>query len=372
MKIVIVGGHLAPALAIIERLPKDTQILFIGRKYALEGDKAFSLEYQKITSLGVSFVNLTTGRLQRKFTRFTLPSLFKLPIGFIHAFKILANYKPDVVVCFGGYVQIPVVAAAYLLNIPVITHEQTRKGGLANKLISRVAKTICISWPESAAYFPKEKTILTGLPLRKEFFQKSNITKDKNRKTVYITGGSLGAHAINVLVEGTLAKLLEKFYIIHQTGDAKEYNDYGRLEKIRGQLPKNLQDKYKLVKFIDPKDTAVVMNSADLVISRSGINTVAELMYLEKPSLLIPLPHGQAQEQLGNAVSLQKLGIAHILHQEELSPEILYSQITRFIAKLDKEGVSTLQSKKLINYDAAEKIVQLIIQAYRQKSSQKK
>ncbi len=397
MKIIIVGGHLSPALAIIQRLPKVTQVLFIGVKYALEGDKAFSLEYQKITSLGIPFVNLTTGRLQRKFTRFTLYSLFKLPIGFLQALKILSNYKPDVIVCFGGYVQIPVVTAAYILYIPVITHEQTRKAGLANKIISPFANTICISWPESAKYFPKSKTILTGLPLRKEFFQSKHHPllvgaaskklvlleeegkgevfgkqKSHSDKLIYITGGSLGAHAINMLIEGTLHKLLEKFYLIHQTGDAREYNDYARLGKIKDQLPKYLQDKYKLVKFIDPKETAAIMDSADLVISRSGMNTIAELMYLEKPCLLIPLPHGQAQEQLGNAISLEKLGIARVLRQEELTPEILYSQITEFIAKLDKEGNKTSQTKKLINYDAAEKIIQIIVQTYRQKSSQKK
>lgn len=386
MKIVIVGGHLAPALAIIERLPKDTQILFVGRKYALEGDKAFSLEYQKITSLGIRFVNLTTGRLQRKFTKFTLLSLFKLPTGFLQALKVLVKYRPDVIVCFGGYVQVPVAAAAYVLHIPVITHEQTRKAGLANKLITPIAKTIYISWPESEAYFPKSKTILTGLPLRKEFFQKKysplllgegmgevfGNQKSHSDKLIYITGGSLGAHAINALVEGTLTKLLEKFYIIHQTGDAREYCDYERLEKIKDRLPKYLQDKYKLAKFIDPAAAAGIMNSADLVISRSGMNTVAELMYLEKPCLLIPLPHGQASEQLENAVSLKKHGTAVVLRQEELTPEILYSQIMQFVAKLDKEGNKTSQAKKLIKYDAAEKIVQLIIQAYRQKSTEKK
>jgi UDP-N-acetylglucosamine--N-acetylmuramyl-(pentapeptide) pyrophosphoryl-undecaprenol N-acetylglucosamine transferase len=372
MKIIIVGGHLSPALAVIERLPRDTEILFIGRKYALEGDKAFSLEYQKITSLGIRFESLTTGRLQRKFTRFTLYSLFKLPIGLLQALKILSNFKPDVLVCFGGYVQVPVAAAAYILHIPVITHEQTRKAGLANKLITPFAKTICISWPESAAYFPKAKTILTGLPLRKEFFQKPAASKDPNRKIIYITGGSLGAHAINVLVEGILHKLLESFYLIHQTGGATEYNDYERLGKIKDGLPKDLRDKYKLVKFIDPKETPGIMDSADLVISRSGMNTVTELMYLEKPCLLIPLPHGQSQEQLKNAVFAEKYGNARVLHQEELTPEILYSQITEFIAKLDNAGIKTPQTKKKINYDAAEKIAQIIVQAYRQKSSSKK
>lgn len=371
MKIIIVGGHLAPALAVIGRLPKGTDIMFVGRKYALEGDKAFSLEYQKITSLGIRFENLTTGRLQRKITRYTLFSLLKLPIGFLQSFKILANFKPDVLVCFGGYVQIPLAFCAYFLHIPVLVHEQTRKAGLANKIISPIADTVCISWPESAIYFPKTKTILTGLPLRKEFFQNKSDFKKNNNKLIYITGGSLGAHALNVLIEQIIRKLLEKYYVVHQTGDAKEYNDYDRLENIRQSLPLGLKERYKLIKFIDPERTVDIMKSADLIISRSGINTVAELMYLEKPCLLIPLPHGQRSEQLDNALSLEELGFARVLKQEELTPEILYSQITQFIAKLDSIGNSTSGTKKLIKYDAAEKIIQLIIQAYRQKNTEK-
>lgn len=372
MKIVIVGGHLGPALAIIDALPKGTEILFIGRKYALEGDKAHSLEYQKITSLNIPFVNLPTGRLQRKFTRYTIPSLLKPPIGFIQALKVLFSFKPNVVVCFGGYVQIPVALAASLLNIPVIVHEQTLKAGLANKLISHLARTICISWPESAVFFPSQKTILTGLPLRREFYKESRSVKDNKKKIIYITGGSLGAHPINLLIEGTLEKLLEKFYLIHQTGSATQYKDYERLEKIRQKMPVALQNKYKLAQFIDPDEAAQAMGSSDLVISRSGINTVAELLYLEKPCLLIPLPHGQNNEQLQNAAFLERLGFAKVLRQEELTPEILYSQITDFIAKLDKLRNKATEAKKLIKNDAAEKIVKIITEIYSQKNTPKK
>ena len=136
MKVVIVGGHLAPALSVIEVLPKDTEILFIGRKYALEGDNALSLEYKTITSMNISFVGLNTGRLQRKLTKFTFFSLMKLPFGIIKSFLILLKFKPDVVVGFGGYVSIPVAFCAYLLRIPIVIHEQTMEAGLANKFVS--------------------------------------------------------------------------------------------------------------------------------------------------------------------------------------------------------------------------------------------
>jgi UDP-N-acetylglucosamine--N-acetylmuramyl-(pentapeptide) pyrophosphoryl-undecaprenol N-acetylglucosamine transferase len=382
MKIIIIGGHLAPALAVIQSLPKETQILYIGRKYALEGDKALSLEYQKITSMGIPFINLTTGRLQRKFTKHTIKSLFKLPLGSFQALKELMKFRPDCVVCFGGYVQVPVAFVAFILGIPIIIHEQTRKVGLANKIIAPFATAICISWEESEKYFPKNKTILTGIPLRQEFLDV--IAQERNdeaipstkTKTIYITGGSLGAHAINLFIESCIKKLLEKnFYIVHQTGDAKEFGDYDRLEKLKQTLPQPLRDKYKLVKFIDPSEAAQAMASADLVISRSGMNTTAELLCLNKPCILIPLPHSQNNEQLENALFLQEQGLAEVLKQEDLTPEILYSQITSITDKLnktDKSSRANNNSPLLTPYDAAKKIVQIITQIYKQKNQQKK
>lgn len=362
MRIAIVGGHLSPALSIIEYLPKGTQIIFIGRKHALEADKALSLEYQKINELNIPFENLETGRLQRKITAHTISSLLKLPKGFIRAFKILQKFKPDVVVCFGGYLQIPIAFAAYLLRIPILIHEQTMRAGLANKIVAPLATTICISWPTSAKYFPKQKTTPTGLPLRKEFIKISNhhspITIHQS-PTILITGGSLGAHAINVLIEGVLEKLLKKYYIIHQTGDSQEYKDFDRLNELRNNLSPGLKEKYKLIKFIDPEETAQIMNSADLVISRSGINTVAELLYLKKPAILIPLPYGQSNEQLENAKYFERSGLGKILIQKDITPEILYSQIAEFTAKLDSIDRSAYENQKPAN-DAAEKIVKII------------
>ena len=374
MKIVIVGGHFAPALAVIQALPKNTEILFIGRKYALEGDNAFSLEYQKITAMGIPFVDLTTGRFQRRFTKYTFTSLLKLPIGSLQALKELMKFRPDCIVAFGGYVEVPVALAAFILGIPVVAHEQTRKAGLANKIIAPFATVICISWEESKKYFPENKTVLTGIPIRKEFFTaviRRGIKSYAPTKTIYITGGSLGAHSINLLVEGCIEKLLENFYVIHQTGDAKEYNDYDRLEKLRQSFPQELQNKYKLVKFINPQEAAQTMVSADLVISRSGMNTTAELLCLKKPCLLIPLPHGQANEQLENALFLSEQGLAKVVRQEDLTSEILYSQITAIIDKLNKGDNSSIQPNKLIPYDAAEKITQIITQIYEQKKQQK-
>lgn len=374
MKLVITGGHLAPALAVIESLPAGTYILFIGRKHTFEGDNAVSLEYQKITSLGIPFRSLRSGRLQRKFTSHTIPSLGKLPLSAIQAYRYLSEFKPDAIMSFGGYVQIPVAIAASFLRIPVILHEQTLRAGLANRLISHLATKVCISWEESRKYFPKKKIVYTGNPLRKEFFEKMKSMKKKTHvlPQLFITGGSAGSHAINVLIEGCLEKLVEKFFIIHQTGDAQQYNDFDRLSALQKKLPTNLQKRYEVTKFIDPEKMAQILFDADIVVSRSGMNTTTELLYLGKPCLLIPLPYGQTNEQHENALLLEKVGLGTVSPQETLDPEKLYSQIVEILAKLNTYEIYSEKAKKLIHEDAAQKIVEVIFSTSRQKNTKKK
>src|SRR6185437_12483312 len=197
MKVLIAvggGGHFSPALAVIKQMPKDWEVLLVGRKYTFEGDSALSLEYQTAQRLGLPFQTITTGRLQRKFTRHMFASLVRMPIGLAQAKKILATFKPDVVLSFGGYISVPVVLAAAAKRLPIVIHEQTLHAGLANKISAKFATKICISWEESANFFPKNKTVLTGNPLRKEFLAVSVSQKKESDKLplIYITGGSGG------------------------------------------------------------------------------------------------------------------------------------------------------------------------------------
>src|SRR3990170_2659026 len=157
MKFVVTGGHMTPAVAVLEELFKkeretkeSVRILYVGRKYAMEGDRSTpSVEYQYILRLGVSFASLVTGRVQRVFTWYTIPSLLKIPIGFFHALFILLRFRPDAILSFGGYIAVPVVVTGWLLGIPIVTHEQTLTFGRANKVIEVFAKKIAVSWEDS-------------------------------------------------------------------------------------------------------------------------------------------------------------------------------------------------------------------------------
>lgn len=389
-RILITGGHLSPALAVIEELKKSGhwQISFVGRKYPLEGDKALSLEYQTIKKLGLPFLELKTGRLQRRFTRFTISSLLKIPLGFLQALFFVSKVRPDVILSFGGYIAFPIVVAAWLFKTVVVTHEQTMSPGLANRLIGYFSQKICVSWPENVKNFPKEKVVLTGNPIRKEVFNHKSFallrkrkehlgwwrgsdldssevksvfdTTNENLPLIYITGGSLGAHAINEVVMEILPQLLAKYRVIHQCGDSTVYQDFEKLQATRYKLQVKLRKRYYLTKFIGLEDIGWVLHKADFVVSRAGANTITELLALGKPAILIPLPWAGGGEQAKNAQILKKLGSAEILPQEKLTPQTFFQCFETLKENIDEYKKNAEKGKKLIKLDATEKIVDIL------------
>lgn len=368
MKILITGGHLSPALSVIEKL-KGEDVLYVGRKHALEGDKAFSLEYQTIKSLGIPFFSITTGRLQRKFSRYTIPSFLKFPLGFSQSFYILKRFKPDVVLGFGGYVSWPIIAMSSMLKIPVVIHEQTLEAGIANKLAARFAVKICISFESSKRFFPIKKVVLTGNPLRKEIIEVDKELKSENKiPLIYITGGSLGSHFINNLVKDTVVKLIKDFQIIHQTGDSREYRDFDSLLKIKNELGEDGKN-YEVRKFLTPRESAESLQKADLVVARSGINTVSELLFLGKPSLLIPLPFAQNNEQLKNAQFLKSLGLGEILEQKKITSEVFLNTLLEMNKNINSYKENSSQSKALVDRGAALRIVEVVKNVYKKKKN---
>lgn len=365
MKLVITaggGGHFAPVLAILDQLPKDTQILIIGRKYAFEGMKTLSLEYTTAKENNIPFISLVTGRLQRAYTRYTLTSFLKTPIGLIQSLYILLRFRPDVVFSTGGYVTVPVCLAAFILRIPIVIHEQTLGAGLSNKIVSYFAKTICVSFEESLEFYPKQKTIVSGNPIRQEIINPpkiipSIITKDflaSSDCVIYITGGSLGSHEINLAVEACLPKLLKKYRIIHQTGDAEKFGDYNRLKNFKS-------NRYIPVQFVNPIYTGSILRISDLVISRAGMNSILEFICAKKPAILIPLLSTQKNEQVKNAKYFADLELGKILNDANLSSESLYKEIEDLITNINKYKDKFEESFISVHVNAAKKIVDILI-----------
>lgn len=335
-KIVICGGHLTPALALIEELQKkrDLAIIFFGRKYATEGSNSLSAEYKTISAAGIKFYEIAAGRIQRKFTKYTLGSFLKIPIGFIQSLFYLLKVRPDLIVSFGGYLSAPVVFASWLIGIDSVTHEQSTVPGLATKINSLFVKKILLTWRECSDFFSKEKSQVIGNLTRKSIFQKN--AKDAKiqkflkspQKLIFITGGNQGSHFINTLIFNLLPQL-KSFQVLHQVGTANYKGDWDNAKKIK-------QKNYLAVDYLDTDNIGPVFAGSDLVVSRSGANTVWDLAILAKASILIPLPIAAENEQQKNAQILEKAGSAIILNQKDLTGQILKQKIDYMFKSLPK------------------------------------
>lgn len=372
MKIAVIGGHLSPALSVLDELPQDWEVVFYGRKHSFEGDTGESLEYQTITRRGIRFIPITTGRFQRKLTKHTIPSLYKFPKGYLKALLSLRNEKPDVVISFGGYVSLPICFAARTLGIPIVIHEQTFGAGLANKIISQFATKVCISWESSSQFFPKEKTVLTGNPLKKYTTDEAPLDIDESLPLLYVTGGSAGSHALNVLVQNLLPEVLHTFSMYHQTGDAKEFNDFTTLSTLRDTLSPELKRRYTVTRFVEPAEVGSLMKKAHIVLSRSGVNTVTELLYFSKPSVLVPLPYGQKNEQLTNAKFLEKQGMAVICDEETTTSTDLLHILATIMNNYDIYKKAATESHQLVHTQAAQSIIEVLKNVASTKTTQKR
>lgn len=365
--IVICGGHLSPALAVIEKLRnnKNYKIYYFGRKYALEGDQSFSLEYQTIKKLKIQFESINTGRLQRTFTWHTLPSLFKIPPGLIQSFFILAKIKPVVVVSFGGYVAFPVSFCAWLLRIPIVTHEQTHSLGLTNRLISSLADVLYLSFKDTKGIPKKVKTVVTGNPIRESLLNLPNENfvdfGDKKLPLLYITGGNLGSRIINETVGKILPNLASSFRILHQCGNADSKLDFQTLTKLKNLLPVRFRQNYQIITQIDPSLIGTIYKNASLLVGRAGANTVNEILAFGLPSILIPLPWAGQTEQKENAELVESVGLGKVIKQNELTPKVLLNTITTMMTNIKFYRKKKAEAKKLVSLNSAEKIIAQVV-----------
>lgn len=361
MKTLITGGHLTPALAVIDELKKrgGIEIIFVGRKFALDSEQTLSFEYQSIQKIGIKFIELKAGRLTRILSWQSILNFIKFPLGFFSAWKIIKREKPDFVLSFGGYIALPIAFVSWLMGVPVFTHEQTMVPGLTNRIISFLAKKIFISFPSSKKYFPVNKVVLSGNPLRRSIFkiEKKPWLIKKNKPVIYITGGSLGSHSLNVLIESIIKDLVKDYLVIHQAGETKEFQDYERLLRIKDK-------NYYLAKHFFDDEIGYIYSIADLVISRAGANTVSELIALRKPAILVPLPWSAAGEQKSHALWLKEKGVAEVFFQDDLIDDPsgrLYKLIVKTINNLSHYQKNFDQLKDFFKPNAAENIVNEIL-----------
>lgn len=343
------GGHVYPGVAVAHELRQQSpasSIVFIGTQTGLEAKivphEGFSLET-------IDVRGFNTRGVWRKCV-----ALSKLPYAIFRSLRILRAVRPHVVFGTGGYVSVPVIFAASLLHLPTIILEPNSQPGLANKLLSKAADKIAICFRESADAFPRKRTVLTGNPIRQEFYLiGSTPPPDKGVKfNILIVGGSLGAHSINTAMLEALEHLSDyrdQLFFIHQTGDADfkaVRAEYAR-KRFRADVRQYLND-------IPP-----LFAKAHLIVARSGASTVAEIAASHRMAILIPYPHHGDHHQERNALALKDAGIARVIFQRQLSGNVLAEAILHSLNH-PEEFLQVWSQDRLTNRkNAAARIVEL-------------
>lgn len=293
------GGHIFPAIAIAnsfrERYP-DAQILFVGAQGRME--------MTRVPDAGYKIIGLWISGLQRKLTLSNVLFPVKVVVSYLRAAVIIKRYKPHAVIGTGGYASGPIMMAATRFGIPSIIQEQNSFAGLANKQVADKVSKVCVAYEGMEKYFPKEKVILTGNPVRKDIISVAekrtrglnHFAYEPGRKTLLIIGGSLGARSINEGILNNIEKLIDAgVQVIWQTGK-------GYYETYRASLTKYDLRRIRVQDFLKEMDLAYA--AADVVISRSGALAVSELCIAGKPTILVPSPNVAEDHQTKNAMAL--------------------------------------------------------------------
>lgn len=360
------GGHTTPAISIIRYIKKlaeyedkpKCEFIYIGSKKGIEKEYAIKEN--------ITYKEINTGKLRRSLSLKNISDMFKVMVGFFQSLKILKKYRPNIIFSTGGYVSVPVVLAGKFLKIPVIIHEQTVNVGLANKIASKVAVKIAVTFESSIKHFPKEKTIHTGIPLREEIF-----TGDKNLcydlfgiepklPLLYITGGSQGSKFINDTIVKVLPELLADMNIIHQCGGTAIHDSYSMLKDFRETLPDDLKARYVVKDYIYD-ELKHIYKTTNLIVGRSGAGTVSECIALAKPCIFIPLPNTTKDEQGENARLAENIGGAVVCYQHGLTPENLRDVIQSIILDTGKQKTMSENFSKYRFGEANEKIYNLLL-----------
>ncbi|WP_395044319.1 undecaprenyldiphospho-muramoylpentapeptide beta-N-acetylglucosaminyltransferase [Flavobacterium sp.] len=346
------GGHIYPAIAIANELKlrfPNCEILFVGAK-----DK---MEMQKVPHAGYKIEGLWIAGLQRKLTLQNIMFPLKLANSLWKSRTIINNFKPDVVIGTGGFASGPLLQVANSLNIPTVIQEQNSYPGITNKLLSKKANAICVAYENLERFFPKNKIVFTGNPVRQDLLEinskrdeaLSYFNLDANKKTLLIIGGSLGSRRINQLI----AKELDFFIandiqVFWQCGNfyMTEYKHFSEKENVQ------------VDSFIDRMD--LIYAAADFVISRAGASSVSELCLVGKPVLFIPSPNVAEDHQTKNAKSIVDKNGALLLKESELDEkfETVFNQL---IHDENLQNNLSQNIKKLAKPNATKDIVEEII-----------
>lgn len=365
------GGHIIPNIALIHELrerfsepvssgesggneARSPELLYIGSRQGME--------QKMIEEIDVPFVGITTGKLRRYFSFKNVLDFFRVPVGILQSVAILMKFRPDVIFCKGGYVSFPVAVAGWFLRIPVILHESDVSPGLANRLCARFASVVCTSFEESKKYFRKQKVHCTGNPVRREL---ALANADDGRKfldfssdlpVLLVMGGSSGAEYINQMTWRNLEQLLSHYQVAHICGKGKVQPPDRLVEHLKPEHQKYLS-RYRSFEFLD-HELKDVYAAADVMVSRAGAISLAEIDFFDKPVVLIPLGKSASRgDQILNAEAYATRHLAKVLYEGEFS-DVEFLEDVQYLFKHRK--TSSIGHKKDDKFQANEKIIRLL------------
>ncbi len=341
------GGHLFPAVAIAEEFlgrSEMNEVLFIGTQRGLEA--------RLLPGLGFVLRTITVQGMKGLGVRGMVAGLLKIPRGFAQSFSVLREFRPDITVGVGGYASGPAVLAAHWMGIRTAVAEQNAIPGFTNRMLGRFVDRVFLTFPDREGRFAPAKTIVTGNPVRKEFFEgiSPSSEKEKDSFSILVFGGSQGARAINrTIVEsmGYLDDLKERLIITHQTGTSD-------LDEVTAAY-RDLNIAADVRPFIGDMPTAY--GAADLLICRAGATTIAEITAVGKAAILIPFPFAVGGHQELNARVLADAGAAEMIREDALDGRALAGVIRVLAGHPERIRRMETESKKLGNIQAAGRIV---------------
>ncbi|HEY8184116.1 MAG TPA: undecaprenyldiphospho-muramoylpentapeptide beta-N-acetylglucosaminyltransferase [Thermoanaerobaculia bacterium] len=343
------GGHIYPAIAIAQefrsRDPKR-RVVFVGTQYGLEKTivpkAGFPLEF------------ISVGGLQGKGGLDLIKNLARLPVGFVQAWNVVGKHKPDVVLGVGGYSSGPVLLAARMRGIPTAIHEQNAFPGLTNRLLARVVKAVAVAYEDAGPRMKRPDAVVTGNPIRKEFFEAARHSAPGTRHSLLIFGGSQGSHILNEAMTGALlflARLKDRLQIVHQTGPKE-------LDVMKQAYRASAFSTARVVPYLDPIVDEIA--SADLIVSRAGAMTIGELAAAGRAAVLVPFAAATNNHQEMNARVVEKAGGAVVITESQLSPEKLAMTISEILSDPARAARMGAAARSLAAPEASKKIVDLL------------
>ncbi|MDP6908233.1 MAG: undecaprenyldiphospho-muramoylpentapeptide beta-N-acetylglucosaminyltransferase [Flavobacteriales bacterium] len=349
------GGHIFPAIAIanaLKKLQEDIEILFVG---ALG-----KMEMEKVPAAGYKIIGLNIAGFNRSLTLKNLSFPFKLIGSLFQSFKIVKDFKPNVVVGVGGFASGPVMYAASKKNIPTVIQEQNSYAGVTNKILGKRAKKICVAYENMDRFFPSERITRTGNPVRQDILNlegkcelgMDTFNLDPNKKTLLVIGGSLGARSINLAVKENIGRFKDAdVQVIWQTG--KLFIDEAK-KAVETANATNIH----VAEFIYTMDQAYAV--ADVVISRAGASSISELCIVGKPAVLVPFPFAAEDHQTKNAMALVNEHAAILVADKNAQKEACHNALNLMANDEECKTLST-NIRKLALPNADEEIAREIL-----------